>query len=127
MKLPVEPATPAKVRKLTTAERQLEAVSADLELIGVAFMEGQPPGSCYTPEEIATWVSAHRRREMEVINNPVYDAESGPLVGMSVLNQKSGSMLGHLFEEPPAVPYCQLCGAGRLHAIHSPDARRAKK
>ena len=48
-----------------TLKRQLDAVSADLELICNAFMEGQPPGSCFTPGQIADWVRDKRHYEMQ--------------------------------------------------------------
>lgn len=60
-------APPAKLHELTTAERQLAMMTADLELIGKAFMKGQPPGSCFTPAQIADWV--RERRAEEIIRN----------------------------------------------------------
>lgn len=40
-------------------------------------------------------------------------------MGFSDLNEEKGAKRPHRFQEPPAAPYCGLCGAGRLHQIHS--------
>ena len=49
---------------LAGLRRELETMTADLELICNAFMEGQPPGSCYTPAQIAEWVRKRRAEEI---------------------------------------------------------------
>lgn len=46
-------------------KRNYERVSADLDEIGRAFMEGRPPGYTVTPFEIADWIRKHRRAETQ--------------------------------------------------------------
>ena len=67
----VEPVTTAQLQLDTPGvslpealKRQGEAMVRDLELICGAFMEGQPPGSCFTPAQIAEWISEHRKLEI---------------------------------------------------------------
>jgi hypothetical protein len=105
---------------LSTLNRQLKAVSADLELIALAYMEGRAAGFCFTGAEVAEWVSRYRRREIAMERSVLHDAKGGPLLGLTELNEAQGSRSPHWFQENSAPPYCALCGAGRLHAIHQP-------